>query len=77
MLGQFIRLDYHLDPLQVGCKALARPRLTLVIRMRCALCDRGPDRSDADLDLLKTSACCSSSMPEGPSFPIADQVHVG
>ena len=53
MLGQIFRLDYHFDPLKMGCEALAGPRRPFAIRTLAALADLRPDRGNAGLDLLE------------------------
>jgi hypothetical protein len=52
VFGQFIRLDYHFDPLKMRSKTLARSRRTL-FSMGGTLVHLGSDRRDAGLDFLK------------------------
>lgn len=44
---------HHIQPLQVGCEALAWPRRTFAVRTLAALVDLCPDCGDAGLDLLE------------------------
>ena len=63
---QVLGFDHHLDPLEMGRKALARPRSLLLARGPALTCLR-PQRRDAGLDLLEDEGLLRLFVSTSPS----------